>query len=529
MQFRSFLLLLLFGGREVSSFLLPPSPVSHSNIRTSDAPTSSPYYSAPPSHSPTALQTSAIEGASSANSDAIYPAAVAVGGITAAMGFLYGKVLGLSVTTIWKTIPSLLLNKFGTINPVYFIMGTLSLGGLLMGILSAKLSSTFTVSDFVSAFSSVPAETLPSSRIHLLPLLLLSLVTSAFGFSVGPEAPMVCAGGLVGASLARRWYGNDNNAAEAIRRQETLAYAGAAGALTAFMGIPIAGSIFALELTRSNAAMNRAGERALSPAVIASVAALVVIRAFLVPSTAVGGHFAYGTIGALSGRTMMTTAVTCGVGGAMVGTLFIKLVTLLKQVAWPKNDTKSPWRRQLLVKTSIGVLVGLLSVNYPQTLFWGEGSLQCMIDGQQTALSATKHGFSQLLTSAARVDPSLPFAGAAAGLQVGLAKLVAIALACAGKFPGGIIFPLFFAAAPLVHAAASLVAPNVLPVAVMCLMASTQASVTRTPLATALILSLTASATTELSVMLPACMVSSYLGVYLSQRLSRKSYFQYNE
>ena len=45
-------------------------------------------------------------------------------------------------------------------------------------------------------------------RHHLLPLLLLSLVTSTFGFSVGPEAPMVCAGGLIGASLSRRFYGS---------------------------------------------------------------------------------------------------------------------------------------------------------------------------------------------------------------------------------------------------------------------------------------------------------------------------------
>lgn len=153
-----------------------------------------------------------------------------------------------------------------------------------------------------------------------------------------------------------------------------------------------------------------------------------------------------------------------------------------------------------------------------------------MIDGQQTAFSATKHGLSELLISVARVNPSLPFTSVAAATQVGIAKLLAIALACAGKFPGGIIFPLFFAAAPLAHACSSILGlSSVVPVAVMCLMASTQAAVTRTPLATALILSLTASATTELSVMLPACLVSSYLGVYLSQRLSRNSYFKYNE
>jgi len=447
------------------------------------------------------------------------------------MGFLYGKLLSISVETVWTTIPRLVLERLGSLNPAYFITGACTMGGLIMGLLSIKFHATFTVGDFVAAFSSAPSETLPSSANHLLPLLILSLVTSTFGFSVGPEAPMVCAGALIGASLSRYWYGDEKEDSNSKRNQETLAYAGAAGALTAFMGIPIAGSIFALELTRSNAGMANAGGRALSPAVISSVAALAVIRGLLVPSKAVGGHFAYGAVGALSGRVMMVTALGCGAGGALLGTMFHKLVARMKQVAWPSkaNKSQSPWKRQLLVKTVIGLLVGILSTNYPQTLFWGEGSLQTMIDGQQTAFSATKHGLSGILTSAARVDPSLPFANSAAALQVGIAKLVAIALACAGKFPGGIIFPLFFAAAPFAHACSSLVGPTLMPVAVMCLMASTQASATRTPLATALILSLSASATTELSVMLPACLVSSYLGVYLSRQISQKSYFSYNE
>jgi hypothetical protein len=56
-----------------------------------------------------------------------------------------------------------------------------------MGLLSTKFHATFTVADFVSSFSSAPVEALPSSSIHLFPLLLLSLVTSTFGFSLGPE------------------------------------------------------------------------------------------------------------------------------------------------------------------------------------------------------------------------------------------------------------------------------------------------------------------------------------------------------
>ena len=134
----------------------------------------------------TFLQASSSDATKSID-ETIIPASIIVGTVTAAMGFLYGKALSLSVKTIWKTIPTLILKRYGSINPQYFITLVCTIGGLLMGILSSKLSSTFAVSDFVSAFSSVPTQTLPSSRIHLAPLLLLSLVTSTFGFSVGPE------------------------------------------------------------------------------------------------------------------------------------------------------------------------------------------------------------------------------------------------------------------------------------------------------------------------------------------------------
>ena len=220
----------------------------------------------------TSLSATSQDSTAAAQHDPMVPASILVGLVTSAIGIMYGKVLGLSVNFIWKTLPT----YFDRINPVYFITSICTLGGLLMGILtsaSPRFGSAFTVADFVSAFSIAPAQTLPSSRVHLLPLLLLSLITSACGFSVGtyrtsscfsllhrspltclfpkgPEAPMVCAGALVGASMARVVYPQDIGDDEVSRRhQTTLAYTGAAGALTAFMGIPVAGSVFALEMT----------------------------------------------------------------------------------------------------------------------------------------------------------------------------------------------------------------------------------------------------------------------------------------
>jgi len=484
--------------------------------------------------------------------DNIVGASVAVGAITATTGFLYGKFLNAGFQLFWKTLPNYLINTLGASRnfALYYITGICTFGAILIGILSTIFqNANFAVSDFVSAFSSTPAKKLPSTRIHLFPLLLMSLLTSSFGFSLGPEAPMVCAGGLIGASMGRYFSQKNNNCDETTSNnyQEILAYAGAAGALTAFMGIPLAGSIFALEMTRSNAALNKAGDQALSPTVIASLSALLLLCYGLNPGKVIGGNFDYGAVGILSGKVLMATATISGIAGAIVGTVFHKVVTKMKKLVWYTNynfsfnksseeDSKTPklWKKTILVKAIIGITVGLLSTYFPQTLFWGEGSLQSLVDGQKTPFEATHHGLSSIFTTNAIVDPSLPFTNTLAPLKVGLVKLLSIALACAGKFPGGIIFPLFAATAPLAHALSNFLItytafPMITPVAVMCLMAATQASATRTPMATALILTLTASPSTELSVFLPACLLSSYLGVFVSQRLSRNAYFVYNE
>mmetsp|Transcript_11812 Transcript_11812/g.33695 ORF Transcript_11812/g.33695 Transcript_11812/m.33695 type:complete len:559 (+) Transcript_11812:178-1854(+) len=474
----------------------------------------------------------------------IFRGAVAVGAATAAMGFAYGKVLDLTVRGVWEQVPALLAARGVALGGGAYIAATMAAGGLVMGLLSAGLKPAYIVAEFVSNLSGSRPTSLPSLLPALPNLLLLSLVTSTFGFSVGPEAPMVCAGGLVGAALARKWCSSDDEKDGSGSEVEgIMAYAGAAGSLTAFMGIPLAGPIFALELTRASAGMASAARDALGPAVAASVAALVIIRGILLPRAAVGGHFSYGAVGALGGRAAMSTALACGLGGAIIGTGFHKLVHLMKGILWTEKATCTkkekgevrrgiPIPREVVVKTLVGVAVGLLSAAYPQTMFWGEGSLQTAVDGQKTAFIATRHGLSTALTSVARVDPSIPFQSGWEAAQVGSVKLLSIALACAGKFPGGIIFPLFFAAAPLAQAALSLLPMSfpaaVSPVAVMCLMASTQASVTRTPLATILMLALGASTSTEITKMLPSVILSSYLGVYFSRLISKESYFSYS-
>ena len=62
-------------------------------------------------------------------------------------------------------------------------------------------------------------------------------------------------------------------------------------------------------------------------------------------------------------------------------------------------------------------------------------------------------------------------------------------------------------------------------------MAATQASITRTPLATVFLssfmLGLSATASAQLSVLLPPVIVAAYVGVWAAQALSTATFFPY--
>lgn len=468
-------------------------------------------------------------------------AAVALGVMTSVMGTAYAKALKGAVTATWRTLPGLLPLADPSGPPALVVPAICTLGGALIGALASNLPSV-TMPDFIGSQTSTTTS-LPGVWPFLPRVLLLSLLTSTFGFSVGPEAPMVLAGGLVGSSFSKRLYGENDHA-----MARTMAYVGAAGALTTFIGMPLAGAIFVLEITRPSAGLTAGAHDALAPAVAASVASLLTAKAVLAPAKPIGGHFVYAPIGdALTGRAMAAVAISAGVGGAILGTVFRLLVQTYKRPMWPQASDEEtcetarrwpyircgPRMRHTLVKASVGLAVGMVGLLFPQTLFWGEGSLQHVLDGQATPLTSVWpwHGLplaSEAMARRALVDPSRPFASPAEALKVGAAKLVAIALACAGGFPGGIIFPLFFCAAAFAHGAADVLVPAALvPVWVMCLMAATQASVTRTPLATVFMLGLSATCSVQLSVLLPPVIVASYVGVWAAQALSKDTFFPY--
>jgi len=93
--------------------------------------------------------------------EGIVPSSVAVGVLTAALGFAYGKVLDATLGLVWRELPRWL---DGAVPPALFVTAVCTAGGLVVGILSSVFDEAFTVADFVSALSKAPVEALPSSR-----------------------------------------------------------------------------------------------------------------------------------------------------------------------------------------------------------------------------------------------------------------------------------------------------------------------------------------------------------------------------
>ena len=478
--------------------------------------------------------------------------AMGVGVITSFIGYAYSKCMKTGFHLLWSTLPSKLLGDGGfkllKQHPAAYIFLMMTLGGALVATLSTLyFPNMFSAHDFVHILSKEDGADMnefPSARKHLLPVMICCCLTSISGFSLGPEGPMVAAGGLAGVALARKFVSTPDKKASASV-EETLAYAGAAGTLTGFMNIPLAGPIFAMEMTSRHMGISaNAAKKSWGAAIAASLAGFVFVRGGLEPNLNIGGHFTYGAkaaVGAITGKEMVLASLVCGIGGAVVGTCFHKTVAFLKSVLWPSSNKSQSTNKEKYVtiakKTLVALVIGIISMYYPQTMFWGEGSLQCVVDGQCTPFSATPHGIPHIMMQFAKVDPNLPYASGMAALQIGIAKFLAIALASAGKFPGGVIFPLLSNGASFAHGLVSALHPLipaassslVSPLMVMSLMAATLTSITRTPLATVLILALSASGMTQLSLLLPGVLMASYVSVWVSNRLSSDSFFSYTK
>lgn len=417
--------------------------------------------------------------------------AFVIGVLCGVCAYLYHTLLNSGLDFIWRLLPA---HVFAPHVSQYLhwlwiplvVMTCASLVGLSIVWLGDPGGLDDTI-QCVHEQGCVPASCAPAMAIA-------SQLSMVSGASVGPEAPLVaiCAAlaGWVSRTLFRQRFRN-------VVRKHTLC--GMASALSAFFGAPIGGALFALEIN------NRLGheyfEHALA-AMFSGIVSLVVFRSLaglevgpiwqIAPKKFAG-----------SSPLMIVQGAAFGLVGAGIGALFAHGHWAVMARLRARNMLEKPVALALLG----GVGICVIGVAVPQTLFWGEFEFQTV-----AALQPTK--------TLEHIWPKggltgLEMTGFLACVIVGFAKLAAISVSVAGGYRGGFIFPLFLAGAAFGRAFVFLF-PSLSPVlATLSVAAGINVTITRTALATPIILCALAGEPNALPCVFAASLVAALTTVYM--------------
>lgn len=275
-------------------------------------------------------------------------------------------------------------------------------------------------------------------------MLLASLVSISAGGSAGPEAPLVQVTGSFGTWFADRL----NLNGEELR---SMSLAAMAGGFTALFGAPLGGAMFALEILHHQHVVEY--YEALLPAIVSSCASYLVFAAITKLGIAPTWHFPHYTLNNIDDFAL---AIVFGIIGAIAGWIFMGIFRgcdrLFAKIPGP-----------IYVRTTVaGLGLGGFAAVLPLTRYFGHHELEAVLDGSFPVLFL---------------------------LGLAFAKMVTISLTVTGGWRGGFIIPIFFTGACLGKATAALI-PGINPaLAMICTMAALNASVTRTPISTTLLLS----------------------------------------
>ncbi|MEM9541195.1 MAG: chloride channel protein [Cyanobacteria bacterium P01_E01_bin.42] len=305
-------------------------------------------------------------------------------------------------------------------------------------------------------------------------MIITSLVSITAGGSLGPEAPLVQVNGSLGSWLAEKLK-------LTVKEMRILTFCGMGAALAAFFGDPVGGPLFALEIP------HRRGieyYEAIIPATIAGICSFGIFR--WGTGLNVGGIYNFGRFEVLPALTWINLleGAALGIIGALAGILFIGMFRIMGMLIQKVKH------RHILLAVLGGLGIGWLAVLYPQTLFFSEQQIETQLLAQSVSL------------------------GTLTLLGICLAKMLAICFTIHGGFRGGFIFPLFFTGASLGLAIASGI-PAIHPtIAALCCMAAINVAITKTPISTAIILSVLSDTT-----ILPIVAIASFTSFLLTSNI----------
>ncbi|KAL7539120.1 hypothetical protein ACHAXR_011005 [Thalassiosira sp. AJA248-18] len=335
---------------------------------------------------------------------------------------------------------------------------------------------------------------------HIIPMVAASLFTILAGASLGPEAPLVAICAATAGFISRKVFKQKNR--NVVRKHTFM---GMSGALSAFFGVPLGGSLFALEVT------SRFGVEYfehLIEAIFAGEVCVVVFRAIAdLPLGAIWEIVPPSPVIREAHPYMIVLGACIGLLGA--GLAFIwasfhwRLMGFFRTLGLLDDENQYAVRRCLVGAVGVAT-IGML---VPQTMFWGE----------------FEFGAISTLSPASKLKNVWPTSGLIGFemdslvkcLIVGFSKLLAISFTVAGGYRGGYIFP-FFAAGAAFGRAFCFAFPAVSPIiATLCFAASINVAITRTALATSLILAFLSGEQMALPAVLASSIVSLFATGYM--------------
>ncbi|MBW4694994.1 MAG: chloride channel protein [Lyngbya sp. HA4199-MV5] len=393
-------------------------------------------------------------------------ALIGVAGGLVATAYYY--VLEACLHLTWHTVPEAIAPFFSVAFPAWhYVWIATTIGGFCVGLTLRFMGlpgEVAMVVDKVHDPGRIEVKQTPA-------MIVASLFSITAGGSAGPEAPLVQILGSFGG-----WLGGKLRLT--LVNTRVLTFCGMSAALGAFFGAPLGGALFALELP------HRRGleyYEALIPAVLSAILSFFVFR--FNTGLTIGGMYHFAAVPELALINLLQ-GLLLGIAGAAVAVTFVGIFRLIGFLL------KRLEHHTILLATLGGLVIGLLALAVPQTLFFGEKEIQTIVETGATL------GLTMLLV-------------------IGFTKMLAIGFTLHSGFRGGFIFPLFYLGATFGDAIA-LSVPDLSPtIAMVCMMAAVNVAITKTPISSTVILSVLSD-----TAMVPVILIASFTSFLLTTQIS---------